>query len=68
MESLIFPASARAKVLGYAVPQKAIIDHCKGFLKQNILRMVGNQQVNFIPEGHLYRLYRSQQTARSGAL
>lgn len=51
-----FPASACAKVLGYAVPQKAIIDHCKGVLKQNILTNGGNQQVNFIPEGDLYRL------------
>lgn len=45
-----------AKALGYAVPRKAIIDHCKGVLKRNTLTNGGKQTLNFIPEGDVWRL------------
>lgn len=45
-----------AKALGYAVPRKAIIDHCKGVLKRNTLTNGGKQALNFIPEGDVWRL------------
>jgi anti-repressor protein len=52
----LFPASECAKILGYAIPRKAIIDHCKGVLKRNTLTNGGLQEINYIPEGDLYRL------------
>jgi prophage antirepressor-like protein len=51
-------------MLGYALPRKAILDHCRGVLKRNVSKKGGNRygsfdcigEVNFIPEGDLYRL------------
>lgn len=51
-----FPATASAKILGYAKPRNAISMHCKGALKQGVLTKGGVQEVTFIPEGDLYRL------------
>lgn len=51
-----FPATECARILGYANPKKAIIDHCKGVTKRDLLTNGGIQIVNFIPEGDLYRL------------
>lgn len=51
-----FVASDVAKILHYAIPHKAVRDHCKGVLKQNILTSGGNQEVLIIPESDVYRL------------
>ena len=51
-----FPATACARILGYAKPRNAISMHCKGALKQGVLTNGGMQEVTFIPEGDLYRL------------
>ena len=53
---VLFCGSDVAKALGYAVPRKAIYDHCKGVLKRNTLTNGGEQELSFIPEGDLYRL------------
>lgn len=45
-----------AKALGYAIPHKAVKDHCKGVLKRNIPTTSGVQSMSFINEGDLYRL------------
>lgn len=47
-----------ATALGYAIPRKAIADHCKakGVLKRNTLTGGGRQELSFIDEGNLYRL------------
>ena len=51
-----FPAAECAKILGYSNSRDAILRHCKGVVKHDILTQGGNQEVNFIPEGDLYRL------------
>lgn len=45
-----------AKALGYAVPRKALYDHCKGVLKRNLPTNGGIQEMSFLPEGDVYRL------------
>lgn len=45
-----------AKALGYVRPRKAILDHCKGVLKQDIVTKGGKQSASFIPESDIYRL------------
>lgn len=55
-DTVLFCGSDVAKALGYAVPQKAIYDHCKGVLKRNTLTTKGMQEMSFIPESDLYRL------------
>ena len=45
-----------AKALGYAIPHKAVKDHCKGVLKRNIPTTSGVQSMSFINEGDMYRL------------
>lgn len=42
--------------LGYKEPHKAISRHCRGGMKHPILTNGGNQQMNCIPEGDIYRL------------
>lgn len=54
--TVLFCATDVAKALGYAVPRKAILDHCKGVLKRNTLTNGGEQEMSFIPESDLYRL------------
>lgn len=51
-----FPATACAKKLGYANPQKAIRDHCKGVNEMFTPTKGGTQKTKYIPEGDLYRL------------
>lgn len=51
-----FPAKACAKILGYKDTTNAIKQHCKGVVKRHLPTAGGQQEVNFIPEGDLYRL------------
>ena len=53
---ILFCASDVAKALGYTNVSKAINDHCKGITKRYTLTEGGKQQLNFIPEGDVYRL------------
>ena len=52
----LFCGNDVAKALGYAVPRKALFDHCKGVLKRNIPTNGGIQEMFFIPESDIYRL------------
>lgn len=45
-----------AKCLGYVRPRKAISDHCKGVLKQDVMTKGGKQSASFISESDVYRL------------
>ena len=45
-----------AKALGYAKPNNAILTHCRATLKRGIPISGKIQDVNFIPEGDIYRL------------
>ena len=54
--TVLFCGNDVAKALGYAVPRKALFDHCKGVLKRNTLTGGGEQEMSFIPESDLYRL------------
>lgn len=51
-----FMASDVAKALGYTNPNKAINDHCRAITKRSTPISGKMQEVNFIPEGDLYRL------------
>ena len=51
-----FPASDCAKILGYKDPYDAIKRHAKGSVKRRVLTNGGEQDINFISEGDLYRL------------
>ena len=51
-----FSAKDIAEALGYVNPRKAVMDHCKGVTKRDTLTAGGQQAVNFIPEGDIYRL------------
>ncbi|MGL6200447.1 MAG: phage antirepressor [Lachnospiraceae bacterium] len=54
-----FPATDCAKILGYTNPRKAIRDHCRWGTKRSVPHPQNPEkpiQVNFIPEGDLYRL------------
>lgn len=53
---IYFCGSDVAKMLGYARPSKAIIDHCKGVLKWDTPTKGGIQSLSYIPEGDVYRL------------
>lgn len=53
---VLFVASDVAKALGYTNTSKAIGDHCKGVTKRYTLTNGGKQELNFIPEGDVYRL------------
>ena len=53
---IYFVASDIAKALGYTNTSKAINDHCKGVTKRYIPTNGGNQEMNIIPEGDIYRL------------
>lgn len=55
-DSVLYCARDVATALGYATPQKAVYDHCKGVLKRNTPTKSGNQQMSFIPEADVYRL------------
>lgn len=45
-----------ARVLEYANPSKAILNHCKGITKLGIPSEGGIQETNLIPEGDIFRL------------
>ena len=51
-----FPATECAKILGYKDPYAAISMHSKGSVKRRVLTKGGEQTINFISEGDLYRL------------
>lgn len=52
-----FVARDVAIALGYSVPQKAILDHCKGVPKWNTLQTAGGpQKLRVITEGDVLRL------------
>lgn len=53
--TLMFVASDVAKALGYSVPQKAVLDHCKHCSKMEHPTNKGTY-INLIPESDLYRL------------
>lgn len=52
----LFCGSDVAKALGYKNPSKALGDHCKGVTKRYTPTKSGEQEMNFIPEGDIYRL------------
>lgn len=54
--AVLFCGNDVANALGYAVPRKALFDHCKGVLKRNTPTTGGEQEMSFIPESDLYRL------------
>lgn len=51
-----FCGSDIAEALGYAKPNNAVAMHCRATLKQGIPISGKIQEVNFIPEGDVYRL------------
>ncbi|HBQ86254.1 MAG TPA: hypothetical protein DD811_07225 [Syntrophomonas sp.] len=53
---IYFVASDIAKALGYQNTSEAIKYHCKGVAKCYIPTNGGNQEMNVIPEGDIYRL------------
>lgn len=62
---VLFGATECAKMLGYSNPYDAIKRHCKGVVKREGVSKTMNQhgveteqvnEINFIPEGDLYRL------------
>lgn len=56
---VLFCGSDVAKALGYAVPRKALFDHCRYVTKRNVPHPQSpNKQIEmaFIPESDLYRL------------
>jgi len=55
-EKEYFPATECAVMLGYSNPHDAINRHAKGVVKHEVLTGGGKQEINFIPEGDLYRL------------
>jgi len=55
-KTLLFCGSDVAKALGYAIPSKAVNDHCKGVSKMEAPSAGGKQTMLFIPEGDVYRL------------
>ena len=53
---VLFCAKDIAVALGYKRPKDAIAAHCKGAVKRRSLTGGGEQEMNFIPEGDIYRL------------
>lgn len=53
---VLFCGSDVAKALGYKRPKDAVSAHCKGAVKRRTLTNGGEQEMNFIPEGDIYRL------------
>lgn len=51
-----FPATQCAKIVGHENPARAIRKFCKGVTKMVTPTTGGSQEVNYIPEGDLYRL------------
>lgn len=55
-EKPYFCASDVAKALGYSNPNKAVNDHCRAITKRSTPISGKIQEINFIPEGDVYRL------------
>lgn len=53
---ILFCGKDVASALGYSNPTKAVTMHCKGVSKMGIPTKGGMQNLNFIPEGDIYRL------------
>lgn len=52
----LFCGADACKALGYKNQHDALTRHCKGVVKRYPLTNGGKQQMNFLPEGDLYRL------------
>ena len=52
----LFPATDCARALGYAEPQRAVRQHCRGCVKRTAPTAGGLQEINYITECDLYRL------------
>ena len=50
-----------ALALGYTDTANAVLQHCKGILKQGYLTKGGNQKIDVIPESDIYRLIANSQ-------
>lgn len=55
-EKVLFCGADVTKALGYKNSSKALSDHCRGVTKRYTPTASGNQEMNFIPEGDIYRL------------
>lgn len=56
-DTVLFCGKDVAKALGYADQTNAIKQHCHGVVKRHLTdSMNRNQEINFIPEGDVYRL------------
>lgn len=55
-DAVLFCAADVARALGYKDTTNAIKQHCKGVVKHHILTNGGEQEMNFIPRGDVYRL------------
>lgn len=53
---ILFCGNDVANALGYSNPRDALARHCKGVVKRDTPTTSGNQEMNFIPEGDIYRL------------
>lgn len=53
---ILFCAKDVALAFGYKDHTNAIKQHCKGVVKRHLPTKGGNQLINFIPEGDIYRL------------
>ncbi|WP_051650352.1 BRO family protein [Selenomonas sp. AB3002] len=53
---IYFVGNDIAVALGYAYPRHALKLHCKGGVKRPVLTKGGEQMMNVIPEGDVYRL------------
>ncbi len=52
----LFCGADVARALGYSNPNKAVNDHCRAITKRSTPISGKIQQINFIPEGDVYRL------------
>ena len=55
-DKIYFCGSDIAKALGYSNPNKAVNDHCRAITKRSTPISGKMQEINFIPEGDVYRL------------
>lgn len=55
-DKVLFCGSDVARTLGYSNPNKAINDHCRAITKRSTPISGKIQDINFIPEGDVYRL------------
>lgn len=51
-----FPATQCAKIIGHQNPERAVRKYCKEVTKMVTPTDGGSQEINYIPEGDLYRL------------